>query len=120
VTTQANIDHGADVQALAGRIRDTRTRLDVTQAAVAADTGIPRTGLVDIEWGRRTVSALELVRIADALRVPVTRLLGVPAAACCASEGVLDGLTPDQQQVAFYAQFLRWQARHTETTQGAR
>ena len=56
---------------LGRRIADARTEAGLTQADLAANTGLERTALVRIESGERKVSATELVAIADALDRPV-------------------------------------------------
>jgi Zn-dependent peptidase ImmA (M78 family)/transcriptional regulator with XRE-family HTH domain len=56
---------------LGRRIADARTESGMTQASLAASTGLERTALVRIESGERKVSATELVAIATALDRPV-------------------------------------------------
>jgi transcriptional regulator with XRE-family HTH domain len=49
----------------------------MSQGAAATETGIHRTGISDIERGRRVVGAIELVYLARAYGVSVNRLLGI-------------------------------------------
>jgi Zn-dependent peptidase ImmA (M78 family)/DNA-binding XRE family transcriptional regulator len=56
---------------LGRRIADARAESGMTQASLAASTGLERTALVRIESGERKVSATELVAIATALDRPV-------------------------------------------------
>ena len=60
---------------LASRLRDARQGAGVTQEAVAEALGIPRTAVVQLESGNRSVSTLELTRLADLYRKTVTSLL---------------------------------------------
>jgi len=60
---------------LASRLRDARQAADVTQEAAAEALGIPRTAVVQLESGNRSVSTLELARLANLYRRTVTSLL---------------------------------------------
>lgn len=60
---------------LASRLRDAREGAGVTQEAVSEALGIPRTAIVQLESGNRSVSTLELARLADLYRQTVTSLL---------------------------------------------
>jgi Zn-dependent peptidase ImmA (M78 family)/transcriptional regulator with XRE-family HTH domain len=63
---------------LAGEIQARRKVLGLTQAELAAAVGFSVAQIVsDIERGQREVKAWELVKIADALRTTVDRLLGI-------------------------------------------
>ena len=53
-----------DQNALARRLRETRERRGLTQDQVAQALGMPRTGVVQIESGNRSVSSLELSKLA--------------------------------------------------------
>lgn len=65
-----------DWYALGQRIRAARVAARMSQQELAAHSlTIGRSGLSDIERGRRTVSALELVELALALQVSVLALL---------------------------------------------
>lgn len=68
----------ADTTDLAGEIQARRKVLGLTQAELAAAVGFSVAQIVsDIERGQREVKAWELVKIADALRTTVDRLLGI-------------------------------------------
>lgn len=58
------------------RVREIRTRLNITQQALADAAGVSRPFLVDIEKGRRGAKADTWSRIAGALGVTVTELRG--------------------------------------------
>ena len=70
-----------DSQTIGQRIAEARGRAGLTQAALASAIGLDRSSLAKIEIGTRRVSALELSRIADALRQRVEWFLeDAPAA----------------------------------------
>ena len=60
------------------RVRNVRLAHGLSQAELAARLGIDRTAVVRIEAGERQVSALELGRLADILRVPVAHFVTKP------------------------------------------
>jgi transcriptional regulator with XRE-family HTH domain len=67
-----------DISGLAREIRARRKALGFTQGELAAAVGFSVAQIVsDIERGQREVKAWELVKIADALRTTVDRLLGL-------------------------------------------
>lgn len=103
---------------LAQRLREAREFVNLSQAFVAEQTGIPRSAISDIERGTRRVESLELKRLAALYRMPVDYLLGnepsdelagasgdvtVEALARAASE--MD--QAEQEQVLRFALFLR-------------
>lgn len=106
----------ADAKALAERLRDTREYLGLSQQFVAAQTGISRSAISDIERGERRVESIELKRLSRLYRYPVEYFLGadtteaesadsdtIQALARAAGE-----LTPeDREQVLKFANFLR-------------
>lgn len=60
---------------LGERLADARKRAGLKQADLASTLGLARTTIVAIEKGERPLNNAELVRIADALRVPLHDLL---------------------------------------------
>lgn len=58
---------------LAARLRAARERAGITQGVAAAALGLPRTALVQIEGANRTVSSLELAKLAELYDVPIDR-----------------------------------------------
>lgn len=76
----SGIDHEKtgqdDAEALARRLREQRSFLNLTQQFVADQTGIPRSAISDIERAARRVDSLELKRLAELYRMPVDYFLG--------------------------------------------
>lgn len=118
---------------LGGRLRHAREYLSLSQQDVAANTGIPRSAISDIERGQRKVDSLELRKLAKVYRRPVSSLLGDEATEAAANHGddegrsdsvvalarAVQGLTEaDQAEVVRFAEFLRFQARGRETGGG--
>lgn len=67
---------------LADRLRQARVAAGLSQQYVADATGLPRSGLSDIERGERRVDALELAALAAVYGQPIDHLLGdAPATA---------------------------------------
>ena len=114
---------------LGARLRYAREYLSLSQQDVAANTGIPRSAISDIERGQRKVDSLELRKFAKVYRRPVSSLLGdeVTEAAAAGGEDVgvdegasdsvvalaraVQGLTEqDRAEVVRFAEFLRFQA----------
>jgi transcriptional regulator with XRE-family HTH domain len=67
-------DSGEVLRAFGSAIRMHREKLGISQEEFAHQAGLHRTYISDIERGRRNVSLLNLVRLADALRVPISHL----------------------------------------------
>jgi len=61
-----------DQAAMARRLKDARLNCGLTQEEAADTVGIPRTAVVSIEAGKRSVSTLEISRFARAYHRPVT------------------------------------------------
>ncbi len=60
-----------DAVTLGARLREARTNTRLTQEEAAKALGLPRTAIVHIEAGNRSVSTLELAKFADIYRQPV-------------------------------------------------
>lgn len=56
-----------DATQLGGRLRTARERRGLSQQAVADALGLPRTAVTNMETGARTVSTLEITKLADLL-----------------------------------------------------
>lgn len=69
--------NSSEAAALARRLVRARELAGMSQQAAAYATGIQRTGISDIERGRRVVGAVELVYLARAYGSSVNRLLGI-------------------------------------------
>jgi transcriptional regulator with XRE-family HTH domain len=65
-----------EAEQLAGRLREAREFMNLSQQFVSEQTGIPRSAISDIERGSRRVESLELKRLAELYRMPVAYLLG--------------------------------------------
>ena len=64
-----------DLVDLSRRLRDARVARGLSQQAVAEVVGVPRSAITQIEAGKRSVSTLELARLASCYRRPVTSFL---------------------------------------------
>lgn len=62
-------------QELGDQIRATRHESGLTQEKVALAAGLDRSFYVEVETGKHSLTVERLFAIADALEVPVTRLL---------------------------------------------
>jgi transcriptional regulator with XRE-family HTH domain len=71
-----NLDDKRFLEAIGHRIREKRTALELTQADLAKRCDLHRTFIGSVERGERNLAMLSLRRIAKALRVPPTELLG--------------------------------------------
>ncbi|MCH7923467.1 MAG: helix-turn-helix transcriptional regulator [Nitrospinae bacterium] len=67
-------ESGDILRAFGSAIRLHRANLGISQEELADHAGLHRTYISDIERGTRNVSLLNLVRLADALRVPISNL----------------------------------------------
>lgn len=76
--TVAEVEDWAE---LGERVREARLAHGLTQASFASQVGLERTALVRIEAGQRQVSALELMRIAELLELPVAHFVSRPPTA---------------------------------------
>lgn len=98
-------------QVLGARLKEAREYIGLKQEQVAAHLGIPRTGVSDIEKGKRTVSAIELKKLAHLYQRPVQFFTGddlvvsadVAFLARTAS-ALSDG---DRQELQRFAEFLQ-------------
>ena len=69
-------DHEAEKVRLGKLLREAREYAGLSQEEAAARVAIPRTGIGNIEAGRRRVDAIELQRLADLYRRPVSFFTG--------------------------------------------
>lgn len=60
-----------DATRLGKRLSEARSKASLTQEAVADRLGLPRTALVQLEAGRRSVSTLELAELAKLYQTPI-------------------------------------------------
>lgn len=57
------------------RIRELRLAQDLSQEALALESGLSRNMIIGIEWGRKSVAYERLWDIAEVLDVPIEHLL---------------------------------------------
>ncbi|HET7121148.1 MAG TPA: helix-turn-helix transcriptional regulator [Solirubrobacterales bacterium] len=85
-----------DAARLAHKLREAREYVNLSQQFVAAQTGIPRSAISDMERGTRRVESLELKRLAELYRMPIEFFLGTdpdPEAAGAVEDPTLAALT---------------------------
>lgn len=70
-----NLDDRSFLQQVGFRIRELRLARGLTQAEMARSCGLHRTFIGSVERGERNVAILNLRRIAETLRVPLSSLL---------------------------------------------
>jgi transcriptional regulator with XRE-family HTH domain len=101
-------------QRLGLRLKEVREYLNLSQQYVAERTGIPRSGVSDIERGVRKLDSLELNKLAGLYRRPVGYFLDEDPGASPGDHAIaalaramreLD--EPDQRAVQQFAEFLR-------------
>ena len=63
---------------LGARIRQLREDAQLTQEALSLESGVARTFLIEVEWGRRGIQIERLYDLADVLGVPIADLLEPP------------------------------------------
>lgn len=62
-------------ESVGARIREIRLAQDLSQEALALESGLSRNMIIGIEWGRKSVAYERLWDIADVLDVPIGELL---------------------------------------------
>ena len=105
-----------DLELLRRRLREAREYLNLTQQFAADQTGIPRTAIVEIESGKRRVESMELKKLAQLYRYPVSYFLGEDEQ-MKTDANVLNALAraagelteEDRKEVLRFAEFLRFQ-----------
>ena len=115
----------ASQSSLANRLKDTRDYLNLSQAFVSEQTGIPRSAISDIERGVRKVDSLELAKLSKLYRFPVSYFLGQASDESAASVTLhalartASELTDkDREEVLRFATFLRHYAKPKEKAKG--
>lgn len=98
------------MSALSERIKEARTNLHLSQEYVANVLEVKRTAIVEIESGRRKVSAEELGKLSELFRIPADELLNgrsteMPVQFFARSFGTLD--EADQQEIMNLIEFKR-------------
>jgi len=99
---------------LGEKLREVRKYVGLSQEEVAVLLKLPRTALTDIENGQRKVEALELKRMAELYRQPVSYFTGEDAAAAPLSADVAHLArqaaslsAKDREELGRFAEFLR-------------
>ena len=107
----------AERRRLVERLRDARKYVGLNQEEAATILKLPRTAVTDIESGQRKVEALELKRLAELYRQPVSYFTGEDAAAAPLTADVAHlarqaaSLSPkDREELGRFAEFLRARA----------
>lgn len=106
-----------DGQVLRQRLREAREYLNFTQQYVSDQTGIPRTSIAEIESGKRRVDSIELKKLANLYRHPVSYFLeekqdeGDPTVLNALARAAGELTEEDRREVLRFAEFLRFQGR---------
>ena len=98
------------MRALYERIKEARTELHLSQGYVAKILGVNRTAIVEIESGKRKVSADELSKFSELFQIPADELLNgrsteMPVQMFARRFGALD--EADQQEILNLIEFKR-------------
>ena len=98
------------MRALYERIKEARTELHLSQDYVAKFLGVNRTAIVEIESGKRKVSADELGKFSELFQIPADELLNgrsteMPVQMLARRFGALD--EADQQEILNLIEFKR-------------
>lgn len=98
------------MKALYERIKEARTELHLSQDYVAKFLGVNRTAIVEIESGKRKVSADELGEFSELFQIPADELLNgrsteMPVQMFARRFGALD--EADQQEILNLIEFKR-------------
>ena len=91
------------IERVGAQVRDARSSMAMTQTALADVTGLDESAIRAIETGRRGVSIETLLKLADALEVLPSMLLGEDPPEGKATRAVtrlVQGLRADDQQLA--------------------
>lgn len=98
------------MRALYERIKEARTELHLSQDYVAKFLGVNRTAIVEIESGKRKISADELGKFSELFQIPADELLNgrsteMPVQMFARRFGALD--EADQQEILNLIEFKR-------------
>lgn len=98
------------MRALYERIKEARTEIHLSQDYVAKFLGVNRTAIVEIESGKRKVSADELGKFCELFQIPADELLNgrsteMPVQMFARRFGALD--EADQQEILNLIEFKR-------------
>lgn len=96
---------------LGARLKEAREYIGLKQEQVAAHLGVPRTAVSDFEKGKRTVSAIELKKLAHLYQRPVQFFTGddlsVPEDVAFLARTATALSDRDRQELQRFAEFLQ-------------
>lgn len=99
---------------LGERLREAREYVGLSQDDVAKHLGVPRTALSNIETGQRRVDALELQKLAELYRKPVSHLTAdgrdtdaLPADVAHLARTAASLSAKDREELERFAEYLR-------------
>ncbi len=102
-------------QLLGSKLKEAREYIGLRQEQVAKHLGIPRTGVSEFEKGKRSVSALELKKLARLYQRSVQYFTGdetaVPADAAFLARTAAALSNADRQELLRFAEFLQTKAK---------
>ena len=109
------LDNDNERRRLGEKLREAREYLGLSRDEVAKHLGVPRTALTNLEAGQRGVDALELKRLADLYRQPVSHFTGSEDDAAAALPSDVAHLArtaaslsvKDRQELERFAEYLR-------------
>jgi len=110
---------------LGSRLKETREYLNLSQEFVSKNTGIPRSAISAIEYGKRKVSSIELANLAKLYNYPVSYFLKEQD---MIEDQTLNNLyraagdltESDKQELIRFAEFLRYSGKRDSTTRDER
>jgi transcriptional regulator with XRE-family HTH domain len=107
-------DSDEERRQLGERLRQAREYLGLSQEDVATYLKVPRTALTGVESGQRRVEAIELKRLAELYRQPVSYFTGEDAAAAALPADVAHLAraaaklsVEDREELGRFAEYLR-------------
>lgn len=121
--TSSEISEGeAERRSLGGKLRRAREYVGYSQDEVATLLKVPRTAVTNMESGQRKVEALELKRLADLYRQPVSHFTGDDNEAGTALPADVNHLArqaaalslKDREELGHFAEFLKMRAAGTQ------
>ncbi|OWJ64090.1 helix-turn-helix domain-containing protein [Inquilinus limosus] len=109
-------DGEAERRQLGEKLREAREYVGYSQDEVASFLKVPRTAITNIESGQRKVEALELKRLAELYRQPVSHFTGDEAGTTLPADVAhlarqAAALSPkDREELGRFAEFLKMRA----------
>ena len=98
-------------RALGAKLREAREYIGLKQEQTARHLGVPRTAVSDMETGKRSVSALELKKLAQLYRRPVQCFTGdepgIPADIAFLGRTASSLSDTDRRELQRFAEFLQ-------------